>query len=106
MLNTEVTGPEHMTFDFPTLAMHAARVCMQQWQMQTEHCPPALLAVAHFCRRLDNLKCNCCCRWHLAVLGKKDGKAYLYNGLALLVAFITSRVVVYGIGLLNLINLR
>ena len=56
MLDTEVLGPEHMTFDFPTLAMHAARVCMQQWQMQTEHCPPALLAVAHFCRRLDNLK--------------------------------------------------
>ena len=57
-------------------------------------------------QKVQKLNCNCRCRWHLAVLGKKDGKAYLYNGLALLFAFITSRVVVYGIGLLNLINLR
>ena len=49
---------------------------------------------------------NSCCRWHLAVLGRKDGKAYLYNGLALLVAFILSRVVIYGLGLLNLLKLR
>ncbi|KAL3143844.1 hypothetical protein ABBQ32_003667 [Trebouxia sp. C0010 RCD-2024] len=45
-------------------------------------------------------------RWHLAVLGWKDGPAYLYNGLALLVSFVVSRVILYGLGLLDLLRLR
>lgn len=47
-----------------------------------------------------------CCRWHLAVLGWKDGPGYLYNGLALLVSFIVSRVILYGLGLLDLLRMR
>lgn len=46
------------------------------------------------------------CRWHFAVLGWKDGPGYLYNGLALLVSFIVSRVILYGLGLLDLFRLR
>lgn len=45
-------------------------------------------------------------RWHFAVLGWKDGPGYLYNGLALLVSFIVSRVILYGLGLLDLFRLR
>lgn len=45
-------------------------------------------------------------RWHLAVLGWKDGPGYMYNGLALLVSFVVSRVIMYGLGLLNLLKLR
>ena len=47
-----------------------------------------------------------CCRWHFAVLGWKDGPGYLYNGLALLVSFILSRVIFYGIGFLHLLKIR
>ena len=46
------------------------------------------------------------CRWHFAVLGWKDGPGYLYNGLALLLSFIVSRVILYGLGLLDLFRLR
>lgn len=52
------------------------------------------------------LMCPACCRWHLAVLGWKDGPGYLYNGLALLLSFIVSRVILYGLGLLHLLKLR
>ena len=46
------------------------------------------------------------CRWHFAVLGWKDSPGYLYNGLALLLSFIVSRVILYGLGLLDLFRLR
>ena len=52
------------------------------------------------------LTCPACCRWHFAVLGWKDGPGYLYNGLALLVSFVVSRVILYGLGLLHLLKLR
>ena len=40
------------------------------------------------------------------MLGWKDGPGYLYNGLALLLSFIVSRVILYGLGLLHLLKLR
>ena len=47
-----------------------------------------------------------CCRWHLAVTDRKDGKLYLYNGVLLTLLFFVSRVVLYGAGLLHLATLR
>lgn len=40
------------------------------------------------------------CRWHLAVTGQKAGQLYVWNAMALWVAFMFSRVVVMGAGLL------
>ncbi len=45
-------------------------------------------------------------RWHLAVVGQKEGTLYLANGLALTALFFGARVVCYGAGLWHLWTLR
>jgi len=45
-------------------------------------------------------------RWRLAVLGKKDSKAYLLNGVAMAVVFFLARVVANGLGLVHLWMIR
>ncbi|KAK9915790.1 hypothetical protein WJX75_004146 [Coccomyxa subellipsoidea] len=45
-------------------------------------------------------------RWHLAVIGQKDGTLYVANGVLLTILFFASRVVSYGAGMWHLWGLR